>query len=129
GDGEDLAAQWIDCKYTSEADDSGLRFRNLLQSIIRRVGDLSPVDSTLDEAWAIFRNSKDPELDHLEAAFFELARLFSDLMQVDGARHRSVSRLCWVWPNGIGVVISQDGQVRLIANVDDSVVFWADTMI
>ena len=29
----------------------------------------------------------------------------------------------------IGFVISQDSQVRLIANVDDSVIFWAHTMI
>ena len=176
GDEEaELAARWIDCKYTSEQDGAGLRFRNLLQSIISRVGHLSAPDATLEEAWDIFRHSKDAELDHLEEAFFELARLFSDLMQVDGAlvvdqrmcilgfggeirvdrnvlqvsqaldldgaqltdwnvqgdgtRHRSVYRLCSVEPKVIGFVISQDSQVRLIANVDDSVIFWAHTMI
>jgi len=176
GDEEaDLAARWIDCKYSSEPDEAGLRFRHLLQSIIRRVGHLSPADATLEDAWDIFRNSHDEELDHLEEAFFELARLFSDLMQVDGAlvvdqrmcilgfggeirvdrnvlqvhqaldldggnllpwnvqgdgtRHRSVYRLCSVEPKVIGFVISQDSQVRLIANVEDSVIFWAHTMI
>ncbi len=176
GDEEaELAAQWIDCKYSAEPDEAGLRFRHLLQAIIRRVGHLSPPDSTLADAWEIFRNSNDTELDDLEEAFFELARLFSDLMQVDGAlvvdqrmcilgfggeirvdrnvlqvsqaldlagshlldwnvqgdgtRHRSVYRLCSVEPKVIGFVISQDSQVRLIANVEDSVVFWAHTMI
>lgn len=172
---EDLAAQWIDCKYSSEPDESGTRFANLLQAMIRRVGELSPENSSLAQAWDIFRNSMDSQLDELEEAFFELARLFSDLMQVDGAlvvdqgmrvigfggeirvdrnvlqvsqaldldavrrndwnvqsdgtRHRSVYRLCSVDPRAIGFVISQDSQVRLIANVDDSVVFWAHTMV
>jgi len=172
---EDIAVQWIDCKYSSEREESGTRFANLLQAMIRRVGELSPVDSTLEQAWDIFRNSMDSQLDELEEAFFELARLFSDLMQVDGAlvvdqgmrvigfggeirvdrnvlqvsqaldldgkyrsnwnvqadgtRHRSVYRLCSVDARAIGFVISQDSQVRLIANVDDSVVFWAHTMV
>jgi hypothetical protein len=171
----EMAARWIDCKYSLEPDESGLRFKNLLQSIIRRVGHLCPPDASLEDAWDIFRNSHDEDLDHLEEAFFELARLFADLMQVDGAlvvdqrmcilgfggeirvdrnvlqvhqamdleggnlvqwnvqgdgtRHRSVYRLCSVEPKVIGFVISQDSQVRLIANVDDSVVFWAHTMI
>jgi hypothetical protein len=172
---EDLAAQWIDCKYSSEPDESGSRFATLLQAMIRRVGELSPPDATLAHAWDIFRNSMDSQLDELEEAFFEQARLFSDLMQVDGAlvvdqgmrvigfggeirvdrnvlqvfhaidldatrlhdwnvqadgtRHRSVYRLCSVDPRAIGFVISQDSQVRLIANVNDSVVFWNHTMI
>jgi hypothetical protein len=174
-DGSNVATSWIDCKYTAAPDVAGLRFRRLLQSIIRRVGLLSPVGSSTEDAWEVFRNSNDRELDRLEEAFFELARLFSDLMQVDGAlvldnrlgivgfggeirvdrnvlhvgmaldlegknvtqwkvqsdgtRHRSVYRLCSVEPAVIGFVISQDSQVRMIANVDDSVIFWAHTMI
>ncbi len=129
----------------------------------------------LEDAWQVFRNSSDQELDRLEEAFFELARLFSDLMQVDGAlvldkrlgligfggeirvdrnvlqvghahdlegtmmtawdvqgdgtRHRSVYRLCSVAPDVIGFVISQDSQVRMIANVDGSVIFWPHTVV
>ena len=174
-EGLDAAARWIDCKYSAEPDVAGLRFRSLLQSIIRRVGQLCVEDSTVEDAWHVFRNSSDPELDRLEEAFFELARLFSDLMQVDGAlvldkrlcligfggeirvdrnvlqvgrahdleggdvtpwnvqsdgtRHRSVYRLCSVEPEVIGFVISQDSHVRMIANVDDSVIFWPHTMI
>lgn len=173
-EGEDAAARWIDCKYTAEADDAGLRFRHLLQSFIRRVGELSPSGATVEQAWEIFCNSRDPELDQLEESFFELARFFSDLMQVDGAlvldqrlcllgfggeirvdrtvlqvghaqdldgaftvpwnvqadgtRHRSVYRLCSVEPEVIGFVISQDSQVRMIANVDDRVLFWTHSV-
>lgn len=174
-EGMDVATQWIDCKYSATPDEAGMRFGKLLQSIIRRVGQLSPVNSTVEDAWGIFRHISDPELDALEEAFFELARLFSDLMQVDGAlvldrrmcligfggeirvdrnvlqvghahdlegnfvtgwdvqgdgtRHRSVYRLCSVEPDVIGFVISQDSQVRMIANVNDSVVFWPHTVI
>ena len=174
-EGMEVANNWIDCKYSAIPGDSGLRFRRLLQSIIRRVGELCGPDSSVEDAWEVFRNSTDHELDRLEEAFFELARLFSDLMQVDGAlildkrvrligfggeirvdrnvlqvgqahdleghhitpwnvqndgtRHRSVYRLCSVEPEAIGVVISQDSHVRLIANVDDSVVFWSHSMI
>lgn len=174
-EGFDAATRWIDCKYSAEPDATDLRFRHLLQSMIRRVGQLTPEGSTAEQAWHIFRTSRDPELDRLEEAFYELARFFSDLMQVDGAlvldqrlrvigfggeirvdrnvlqvgqahdldgthisswnvqgdgtRHRSVYRLCSVEPSVIGFVISQDSQVRMIANVDESVIFWSHTMI
>ena len=171
----EAAVHWIDCKYSAAPDAAGLRFRHLLQAIIHRVGELCAPSSGVEEAWEIFRNHRDPELDRLEEAFFELARLFSDLMLVDGAlvldqrlcligfggeirvdrnllkvdhawdlegeqvtqwnvrgdgtRHRSVYRLCSVEPEVIGFVISQDSQVRMIANVDESVVFWSHTVI
>ena len=174
-EGMEVAVQWIDCKYSATPDGSGQRFISLLQSILRRVGQLCDEGTTLDGAWRIFRTNSDAELDRLEEAYFELARLFSDLMQVDGAlvldkrvrligfggeirvdrnvfqvghaqdlegneilpwnvqgdgtRHRSVYRLCSVEPEAIGFVISQDSQVRLIVNIDDSVVFWQHTMI
>ncbi len=174
-EGQDAAASWIDCKYTAAPDVAGLRFGSLMQSIIRRIGELCEEGADVNDAWEIFRNSSDSELDRLEEAYFELARLFSDLMQVDGVlvldkrvcligfggeirvdrnvfqvghahdlegrrvtpwnvqndgtRHRSVYRLCSVEPEAIGFVISQDSQVRMIANVGDAVVFWPHTMI
>lgn len=174
-EGVEVATKWIDCKYSAAPDTAGLRFRSLLQAIIRRVGQLCPDGTNAEEAWQVFRNSLDSELDQLEEAFFELARLFADLMQVDGAlvldqrmclvgfggeirvdrnvfqveqaldlegvevvdwdvrgdgtRHRSVYRLCSVEPEVIGFVISQDSQVRMIASVNDAVIFWSHTMI
>lgn len=169
------AMAWIDCKYSTATESEGERFRRLLLAMIRRVGQLCPAESDLTTAWSIFQNSSDFELDELEEAFFELARLFSDLMQVDGAlvldqglnlagfggeirvdrnvllvgraqdldcrvvqpwnvqgdgtRHRSVYRLCSVEPEVIGFVISQDSQVRMIASVDQEVIFWPHTSI
>lgn len=174
-EGAEVATRWIDSKYSAAPDEAGMRFRFLLQSIIRRVGQLSPESASVEQAWHIFRNSNDPELDRLEEAFFELARFFSDLMQVDGAlvldhrlqvlgfggeirvdrnvfqvgqahdldgtrltdwnvqadgtRHRAVYRLCSVEPRVIGFVISQDSNVRLIANVNDMVIFWKHTVV
>lgn len=83
-EGVESATRWIDCKYSATPEFADMRFSTLVQSIIRRVGQLCPEDSTVEDAWRIFRTSHDQELDRLEEAFFELARLFSDLMQVDG---------------------------------------------
>ncbi len=174
-EGKNVAERWIDCKYTASPGESGLRFRDLLQGIIRRVGQLCPPGASTEDAWKVFRNSNDADLDELEEAFFELARFFSDLMQVDGAlvldkriclvgfageirvdhtvlqvdvahdlegqrvtpwnvrcdgtRHRSVYRLCSVEPKVIGFVISQDSQVRMIANQNGNVIFWPHTVV
>lgn len=174
-EGMETATRWIDWKYPVSPEDDEPRFRTLLEAMIRRVGELAQPGTTAEEAWSLFRNSRDTELDRLEEAFFELARFLSDLMQVDGAvvldsnvrligfggeirvdrnvlqvghaqdleglvllawnvqsdgtRHRSVYRLCSVEPDTIGFVISQDGHVRMISNVNDSVVFWQHTMV
>jgi hypothetical protein len=50
-------------------------------------------------------------------------------VQSDGTRHRSLYRLCAVEPMVVGYVISQDGQVRMIATVNDTVTFWLHTAI
>ncbi|TLD72493.1 hypothetical protein FEM03_03335 [Phragmitibacter flavus] len=174
-EGRVAAEKWIDCKYLLKEDGAGQRFRQLWQAIIRRVGQLSPAGASVEQAWQVFRLSRDEELDQLEESFFELARLLSDFMMVDGAlvldhrlglvgfggeirvdrtvlyveqahdleggsvsrwdvqgdgtRHRAVYRLCSVEPSVIGFVVSQDSQVRMIANVYDSVMFWPHTVI
>jgi hypothetical protein len=174
-EGTEAAVRWIDCKYPTAPGVAAERFGGLLQAILRRVGELADPGATLDDAWDVFQTTTDLELERLEEAFFELARLFSDLMQVDGAlvldkrarligfggeirvdrnvlqvghaqdleggillpwdvqsdgtRHRSVYRLCSVEPEVIGFVISQDSSVRLIANIDDAVIFWEHTMV
>lgn len=168
--GKAISEKWIDCKYAAAPDAAGLRVRHLVESIIHRVGELCEPGTTLEEAWQLFKHSTDAKLDQLEEAFFELARLYSDMMQVDGAlilehslsivgfggeirvdqnvvhveqahdlertqvsrwnvqsdgtRHRSLYRLSAVEPEVLGYVISQDSQVRMIANVNDTVTFW-----
>lgn len=105
--GMDAANRWIDCKYSARPDDAALRYRRLLQAILRRVGQLCPENASPEEAWHLFRNSKDPELDRLEEAYFELARFFSDLMQVDGVL---------VLDQRVGV-IGFGGEIRVDSNV------------
>jgi len=167
--------QWIDCKYAAARDASGLRVRHIIEGMLRRLGDLCPHGTDLEGAWQCFLTTTDAKMDELEEALFELARLYSDMMQVDGAlvlehgfavvgfggeirvdlnvlhveqahdidgtsvsrwnvlndgtRHRSLYRLCAVDPGVVGYVISQDGQVRMIANVDDTVTFWMHSFV
>ncbi len=41
-----------------------------------------------------------------------------------GMRHRSMLRWCWISPQGVGFVISQDGDVRAVMRVADGVMLW-----
>jgi hypothetical protein len=41
-----------------------------------------------------------------------------------GTRHRSMMRYCFQNPGSIGFVVSQDGEVRVLTKVDDSLVMW-----
>jgi hypothetical protein len=33
-------------------------------------------------------------------------------------------RYCWKYPNALGFVVSQDGDVRAILRVNDQLIFW-----
>ena len=50
-------------------------------------------------------------------------------VQSDGTRHRSIYRLCAVEPEVLGYVISQNGRVRMVANVNDIVTFWMHSFV
>ena len=41
-----------------------------------------------------------------------------------GTRHRAAYRFVTAHPAGLAVVISLDGMVRFVANVDGTIVFW-----
>jgi hypothetical protein len=41
-----------------------------------------------------------------------------------GTRHRSLYRLCAAIPGAVGIVVSQDGGVRLVANKGGAVTYW-----
>ena len=41
-----------------------------------------------------------------------------------GSRHRSVFRLCLQFPGFLGVVVSQDGRVLVIQNLNGRVLAW-----
>jgi hypothetical protein len=46
-----------------------------------------------------------------------------------GMRHRSMMRHCAAHPESLGFVVSQDGDVRAITSVDDSVLVWENVRI
>jgi len=41
-----------------------------------------------------------------------------------GTRHRSAFRFCNAFPGGFALVVSQDGQAKLCAKIEEDVVFW-----
>lgn len=41
-----------------------------------------------------------------------------------GTRHRSMMRYCYKHPDSVGFVISQDGDIRAITNVDNKLIIW-----
>lgn len=41
-----------------------------------------------------------------------------------GTRHRSMMRYCWRYPGTVGIVISQDGDIRVMTRVKDMLVYW-----
>ena len=52
------------------------------------------------------------------------AKLRPALYNHFGTRHRSMMRYCFQHPGSIGFVVSQDGEVRVITKVDESLVMW-----
>ena len=45
-----------------------------------------------------------------------------------GTRHRAAYRFVRVHPRGLAIVISQDGAVSFVANREDEVVFWEQSV-
>jgi len=41
-----------------------------------------------------------------------------------GTRHRSLMRYCWANPGSIGIVVSQDSDVRIISKIDNKLLLW-----
>jgi hypothetical protein len=49
--------------------------------------------------------------------------------QTFGTRHRSMMRYCFANPNSIGFVVSQDGEVRALTRVKDTMLFWPNVTL
>jgi hypothetical protein len=43
-----------------------------------------------------------------------------------GTRHRSLFRLCAAVPGALGIVVSQDGEVRFVTKKDGAVTYWSE---
>lgn len=41
-----------------------------------------------------------------------------------GTRHRSMIAYCWKHPNCLGLVISQDGDIRVFSKIEDKLIMW-----
>jgi len=41
-----------------------------------------------------------------------------------GTRHRSMIAYCWCHPNSLGLVISQDGDIRVFSKIEDKLIMW-----
>lgn len=41
-----------------------------------------------------------------------------------GTRHRSIMRFCWSVPGSIGLIVSQDGHVRVVKRINDRLIIW-----
>ena len=41
-----------------------------------------------------------------------------------GTRHRAAYRFVMACPSGLAIVVSHDGAVRFVANLDGQVVYW-----
>lgn len=46
-----------------------------------------------------------------------------------GTRHRSMMRYCAKYPGGLGLVISQDGDVRVMTRVGDRLIVWENIQL
>ena len=41
-----------------------------------------------------------------------------------GTRHRSMIAYCWNHPTSLGLVVSQDGEIRAFARIEDKLIMW-----
>jgi hypothetical protein len=57
----------------------------------------------------------------------------NNILSVDpnsfGTRHRSMFSFCWKNPESLGFVVSQDGDIRVIARVVDKLIMWENIKV
>ena len=74
---------------------------------------------------AVLRAKKMPRKIHLSSTATATAK---SLMPHDpkhyGTRHRSMIAYCWNHPTALGLVISQDGDIRVFSKVEDKLIMW-----
>jgi len=46
-----------------------------------------------------------------------------------GTRHRSMISYCWNNPGSLGLVISQDGDIRVFSKIDDKLIMWENIKV
>jgi hypothetical protein len=121
------------------ASDSSPNLERLEQSIFemsRLIANLSFIDGAvvLDKRFALvgFGAEVSPELPVPSRVYRALdsegtQRELDDIESV-GTRHRAAYRFVNDHPNGLAIVVSQDGDVRFVAKRDGEVVFWQQSI-
>ncbi|MGA3034196.1 MAG: hypothetical protein ABSD70_12990, partial [Terracidiphilus sp.] len=104
---------------------------NEITGCVRFLSSLSRVDGlvwlksdlTLQGFGVEITSKKDPA-----PIFGASAATARNLKEIDmnhfGTRHRSMVRHCAAYPDSVGFVVSQDGDVRAIAHVKKQIVLW-----
>lgn len=117
---------------SSELEDINNELRGCIRFMVSlsRVDGLVWVDSDLSlHGFGVeITTKKDPR-----AVYRAHNTMGTNLTRLDlnhfGMRHRSMMRYCEALPSSIGFVISQDGDVRAIANIDGRILLWDDVRI
>ncbi|WP_231489791.1 putative sensor domain DACNV-containing protein [Pedobacter sp. Leaf170] len=74
---------------------------------------------------AVLRAKKMPKKIYVSATATATAKsLVSHEPRHYGTRHRSMIAYCYNHPSALGVVISQDGEIRAFAKIDEKLIMW-----
>ncbi|SFA54319.1 hypothetical protein SAMN04488511_11398 [Pedobacter suwonensis] len=73
----------------------------------------------------VIRSKKMPRKIYISATATATAK---SLLPTDpkhfGTRHRSMIAYCWEHPGSLGIVVSQDGDIRVFSRIEDKLIMW-----
>ncbi|CAM3994045.1 hypothetical protein SAMN06265348_10124 [Pedobacter westerhofensis] len=74
---------------------------------------------------AVLRAKRMPRKIYVSATATATAKSLSAADPKDyGTRHRSMIAYCWNHPTALGLVISQDGEIRAFSKIEDKLIMW-----
>jgi hypothetical protein len=112
--------------------------RNELKGAIRFTASLSCVDGLvlLDKDLnvkgfgTVIRVQKLPDFIYLsKTALVNEDKLIKVIPTSYGTRHQSMFSYCWHHSGSIGLVVSQDGDIRAITRLDDKLIMWENIKV
>lgn len=107
--------------------------KNEVLGAIRFIASLSCVDGfvLLDEQMVVHGFGVEVRTDNLLSDIFlardshaDPNRLRTSELTQYGTRHRAMMRYCYDKPGSLGLVVSQDGDIRAMTRIDDRLVLW-----
>lgn len=130
-EGEDQDRQQLSETFLAEAD--ALDRQREVRNCVKLVSSLASVDGAVllrpdltVLGFGVKINAEQSPQRVLDGPCYQKGGTSEKLVDTSrfGTRHTSMLKYCVADPNAIGVVMSQDGQVRVIANVSGDVVLW-----